>query len=258
MGKKIGTTESFIRKARQVHGDKYDYSEVEYGKNQYEKVIIICPIHGRFEQTPSGHLSGKECKYCKLNIKKTTENFIKNAIEIHGDNYDYSETVYVNAKTDVIIICTKHGKFEQLPDVHLRGCGCPRCAGKYRTTESFIEEIKDIYGDKYDCSNVVYVNSKTKVHLICLEHGDFYIKSGHLLAGHGCVRCGNTKIKYIDYEDAKEIVQPHMKSLSKSLGRKVVISDYYQWWDDNKDYCNKMNIPKKADNYYKYHNIKSK
>jgi len=82
MGKKI-TTEEFIKKAKEIHGDKYDYSKVEYTRAK-EKVIIICPIHGEFKQTPNDHLQTKGCKYCSYErtskrFKKSKGDFLKKA-----------------------------------------------------------------------------------------------------------------------------------------------------------------------------------
>jgi hypothetical protein len=109
------TAERFIEKAKQVHGDKYDYSLVEY-KNMKTKVKIICPIHGEFWQTPSDHLQKHGCGECGLlkNAKenaKTTEQFVKDAKKIHGDKYDYYFVNYINNHTKVGIICREHGVF---------------------------------------------------------------------------------------------------------------------------------------------------
>ena len=126
------TKEEFIKKAREVHGDKYDYSKVNY-VNSTTEVEIICPKHGSFWQTPNSHLSGNGCKECgKSNSAKsrslTKEEFIKKAKEVHGDKYDYSKVNYVNSKTEVEIICPKHGSFKQRPAYHLSaGHGCPDC-----------------------------------------------------------------------------------------------------------------------------------
>ena len=100
MSKKL-TTEQFIEKAKQIHGDKYDYSKVTY-KDAKTKVCIICPEHGEFLITPNKHLSGQRCKICGLkefaaSQTFTQEQFIKKAIEVHGDRYDYSKVNYVNS-----------------------------------------------------------------------------------------------------------------------------------------------------------------
>ena len=115
-------TEEFIRKAREVHGDKYDYSKAEY-KNHLTKITIICPEHGEFQQIPSGHLSGHGCPKCSGKAKLTTEEFIRKAREVHGDKYDYSKVDYKNANTNITIVCPEHGEFEQRPADHLRGAG---------------------------------------------------------------------------------------------------------------------------------------
>ena len=94
------TTEDFIKKAKAVHGDKYDYSLVEY-KNSRIKVKIICPIHGIFEQAPGNHLLGAGCPDCSGRKRSTTEEFIQRARAIHGDKYDYSLVDYKNNKTKI-------------------------------------------------------------------------------------------------------------------------------------------------------------
>ena len=105
------TTEDFISKAIAVHGEKYDYSKVEY-VNALTKVTIICPIHGAFEQKPANHLRGHGCPYCGGSAKHTTEQFIESARKIHGNKYDYSQVEYVTNRTPVKIICPIHGVFE--------------------------------------------------------------------------------------------------------------------------------------------------
>ena len=109
-----------------MHGDKYDYSNVEYVNNDI-KVCIICPIHGEFWQLPNAHLQGHGCCKCANNKKLTTEEFIEKAKEVHGDKYDYSKVEYINNKTKVIITCHIHGEFLQLPNAHLQGHGCDKC-----------------------------------------------------------------------------------------------------------------------------------
>lgn len=126
MTKKL-TTEEFIKRAREIHGDTYDYSKVEY-KTTRDKITIICPVHGEFEQSPNNHLRGRGCPKCANNIKKTLEEFEKEAGQIHNHAYDYSKVEYVNNYTKVCIICPKHGEFYQTPHNHLTNrYGCPFC-----------------------------------------------------------------------------------------------------------------------------------
>lgn len=126
------TTEEFIEKAKSVHGDRYDYSKVVYEKNDKE-VCIICPEHGEFWQTPAQHINLKHgCKKCGLikmgkSHNKTTEQFIEKAKQVHGDLYDYSETVYTKRGNDITIICKTHGPFTQKAGNHLCGAGCKEC-----------------------------------------------------------------------------------------------------------------------------------
>jgi hypothetical protein len=125
------TTQIFIEKAKEIHGDKYDYSKVNYINNR-TKVCIICPKHGSFWQMPYSHLIGKGCKKCSIeesakNLSFSKNEFIKRAKEVHGDKYDYSKVNYINSKTPITIICPEHGEFTQIPSDHLTGYGCPHC-----------------------------------------------------------------------------------------------------------------------------------
>lgn len=120
-------TAEFIAKAKAIHGEKYDYSLVEYKKNCI-KVKIICKEHGVFEQTPNNHLSGKGCEKCvRPNLGITTEGYIAKAKEVHNNLYDYSKTKYIKMSDHITITCPEHGDFSMSAQVHLRGQGCPEC-----------------------------------------------------------------------------------------------------------------------------------
>ncbi|MCH7893541.1 MAG: hypothetical protein IH907_03400 [Proteobacteria bacterium] len=168
------TKADFIEKAKEVHGERYDYSQVEYvdGKT---KVTIICPEHGPFSQEATSHLAKHGCPDCGGSKQNTTEAFIEKAKAIHGDRYDYSQVEYVNVHTQVTIVCPDHGPFQQVPASHLfQASGCPDCAGtKQLTTEAFIQKAKEVHGDRFDYSLVVYVNVSTNVMIICPDHGPF-------------------------------------------------------------------------------------
>lgn len=202
MGFKKKTREQFIKDAKKVHGDKYDYSKVEY-KGCRNKVCIICPKHGEFWQKPSLHLGGMGCLKCgnenKLHPKKyTTDKWIKKAKEVHRDKYDYSKVEYVSPYDYVTIICPKHGEFLQKAYYHLSGNGCPKCGYEKvhsvlcDSKENFINKSKIIYGDLYDYSKVEYVNNKTEVILNCPKHGEFKVRpDNHLTGRNGCPHCSN-------------------------------------------------------------------
>jgi len=189
------TTEEFIKKAKEVHGDKYDYSKTVY-INSKNKVVIICPTHGEFLQEPDSHTNSKNgCLSCSKNIRKTTEEFIKKAKEVHGDKYDYSKTVYKKRDGKVVIICKIHGEFLQTPSNHINGKNCFLCDGeKTKTTEEFIKESSKLYSSKYDYSKTVYKNARNKVIIICPIHGEF-LKSPncHLAQKQGCPKCKVSK-----------------------------------------------------------------
>ena len=187
------TNDEFIERARKTHGDKYDYSKVEY-KNGRKKVCIICPVHGEFWQLPNDHIRGSGCPKCQKSYKLNTETFIQRAKDVHGDKYDYSKVEYKNNSTKVCIICPVHGEFWQNPNNHLSKNGCPTChRDKERQMNEFIERSKKIHCNKYDYSKVEYVNSTTKVCIICPEHGEFWQMPASHLRGYGCHECSELR-----------------------------------------------------------------
>jgi len=112
--RRVSNTENFIKKAKKIHGDKYNYSKTNY-KRAIKKITIICPIHGDFKQTPNSHLYGYGCKKCATDYnrqltKSNTKEFIKKAKKIHGNKYDYSMTNYITSLLLLIsyVINTNH------------------------------------------------------------------------------------------------------------------------------------------------------
>ena len=127
------STEEFIDMARMVHGDKYDYSKVDYISID-RKVTIVCPIHGEFRQTPKDHIYNKRgCVKCSQPLRDlTTERFIKLAKDVHGNKYDYSQSVVSGSLEPVVIVCPNHGAFSQKPVVHIwHKSGCPSCLSSH-------------------------------------------------------------------------------------------------------------------------------
>ena len=203
--KRTSTSDKFIKKAKEIHGEKYDYSKVEYVNSQI-KVVIICPVHGEFYQKPNSHLNGEGCIECardgfREKFAMSKDEFIKRSQEIHNDKYDYSKVEYVNNNTKVCIICPEHGEFYQIPMSHLKGNRCPECGNISRsktrtsTSDKFIKKAKGVHGDKYDYSNVEYVDSFTPVKIVCPIHGDFYQIPSYHLSGNACSECGLEHVK---------------------------------------------------------------
>ena len=157
------TLDTFLKKCKVIHGETYDYSKVEY-KTTSEKVLIKCQKHGEFWQVPYVHLRGAGCVKCRFLKKdcsriKSTEQFIHEAKEIHGNAYDYSTTEYKTAKEKVTIICLKHGSFKQAPFNHLTSKqGCPKCRSSLgeRSIRKWLKNNNVIYTEqkKFDgCRN---------------------------------------------------------------------------------------------------------
>lgn len=200
---------NFIKLARIVHGNKYDYSKSVYVKAK-EKVIITCPIHGDFEQRPQDHIL-KQCGCPKCKVQKTIdthsytkENFLRLAKDKYGTKYDYSKIDYKNFTTPIIIMCPNHGEFKITPSNHLASItGCPKCGrerankAESNTQEDFISKANKVHFNKYDYSKVEYINSQTKVCIVCPEHGEFWQTPANHLYGQGCPKCrlvGQTKL----------------------------------------------------------------
>lgn len=187
----------FIEKSKNRHGEKYDYSKVEY-INSTTKVCIICKEHGEFWQTPQGHVRGQGCPKC-ANIKRGDtfrsdgDTFIKRATVLHDGKYIYDKDSYINAMTKVPILCLKHGTFWMTPMNHLLGQGCPKCSGRGLNTEEVIELFKEKHGDNYDYSRVVFTKMHEKVCIICKEHGEFWQTPSKHLLGQGCPKCSSIK-----------------------------------------------------------------
>lgn len=203
--KKSLTTKDFINKAKKVHKNYYTYSKVFY-TNSCTKVIITCPIHGDFLQLPPSHLKGHGCPKCNNAYKKDTEDFIAEANLIHKNKYTYNKSIYLGNKKPVIITCPVHGDFKQKPSDHLKGKGCSLCAwDKLRlSSKQFIEKARKAHNDKYDYSKVLYKNSRSKVEIICPNHGSFWqIPYAHL-AGTGCPICSDSKGEIFIYHYLKD------------------------------------------------------
>ena len=193
------TTSGFVQKASKIHNDKYDYRLSEY-KNNHTKVLIVCPEHGEFVQSPADHLQGKGCLLCGKNtiatkLTSSTDEWIVKAKAAHQDRYDYTKTNYIKATIPVTIECPIHGEFEQMPSNHLQGQGCSKCSEFQRivkstkTTNEFIEQAKIIHGDKYEYSLVEYCKARNKVTIICPTHGPFEQNANSHLQGCGCPGC---------------------------------------------------------------------
>lgn len=203
------TREQFIKEATEKHKNLYNYDEVIY-ENTKKKVKIICKIHGQFEQSPGQHIKGNGCRQCGYinngnNCRKSKDNFIKEAINKHGNIYNYNKVVYKNANSKVIIECKLHGDFEQRPTQHLRGQGCSYCSKNKIYIPEWIEKVNIKHNNKYDYSESNILKSTIKIKIKCPYHGIFMQTPEAHLQGTGCKRCARayTPTQYINLAKKK-------------------------------------------------------
>lgn len=199
------TTQEFVARAREVHGDRYDYSLTLYISTK-TKVVIGCPEHGDFEQVPNRHLSdGRGCPQCTQarvadKARLTTEEFVERAQEVHEGAYDYSMTTYTGARAKVRITCPEHGPFDVTATSHInKAVGCPECtrrrvSASMRTNpDEWLARLRSVLGeDRYDYRETKYVDRTTDVRVFCKEHGPFTRKPHRLISGTGCSECRRT------------------------------------------------------------------
>jgi protein-arginine kinase activator protein McsA len=177
------TQEEFLLKARSVHGEQYDYSQIVY-INSRTKVEVGCRVCGRtFHQIPKDHIRSG-CKGCGNTEKLSQEDWVLRARKVHGEKHHYAETVCIIMRTKVKIGCRRCGRtFEQIPKSDMKH-GYFKCR-KLRppggmSQETFLLKAKSVHGEKYDYSKSIYINSKTKLEIRCRE-------SGHGTFMHDCV-----------------------------------------------------------------------
>lgn len=203
MTKKL-TNEEFVYRAKNIHGNKYNYNKINY-INIREKVLIHCNrCNFDFWQTPMKHLQGQGCPICGHKTggalqRSNTQAFIKKAVIIHGNKYNYSKVHYITNTTPVDIFCNQCKRyFKQTPINHLTGKGCKKCsiqnAGKLRrlTKDEFIQRAKLLHADKYEYDKTKYDGMSVKVEIFCKKCKKyFWQKPDAHLKGKGCAKCSN-------------------------------------------------------------------
>ena len=251
MSRKL-TTKDFIEKAKNIHGDKYDYSKVIYNGNK-QKICIICPIHGEFWQRPNDHLNGNGCPKCSGRQRNTTDEFITKANYVHNHFFSYKHTEYKGANQKVVVTCPIHGDFSVKANNHLLGYNCPSCSKsgikhniallpkngnntKKISPDTVISRIHVLFGEKYNTDKINYINNSTKIELYCneydcygIQHGSFKITPSHLFMGQGCPKCGkNYKLTTEEFIQRCKIIHDNFydypKTEYKSTHRNVTIT----------------------------------
>ena len=270
---KIYNPDNFFNSAKEKHKSKYKYNKVVY-KNSKSKVIITCPIHGDFEQTPKNHLSGCGCPRCAGRISSTKE-LIEDFKKVHNNRYDYSKVHYTTKANKVIIICKNHGEFLQVAQDHLKGHNCPKCSiddsRERKSSEEYITQCSLKHNNKYDYSKVKYTHSKLKVVITCPIHGDFEQVAGIHLHGQGCPKCAKSgfnpnKPAYLYYLkiiiDEENVLykigitnRTVHKRYSKSDLKKIVVLNE-QYYEYGKDALNLESYIKQKFKEYAYKGVK--
>lgn len=239
------TQEEVVKRLYDKWGEKFDYSKVVY-VNKRTKVCVTCKEHGDFYTYPFDALK-YGCPNCaekeRINhIRLTKDEFIAKAKKVHGEKYDYSETIYKGSMDKVEIRCPIHGVFKQTPNVHLRGSGCPLCGNitnglkNRKGKENFILDANKIHNNKYSYE-LVPDNMLTtdNIPIICPIHGVFYQNVHSHLIGSGCPHCpkktiskGEDKVK-IQLQKIKIDYIPQYKIPNEDLfcENKNIYVDFY-------------------------------
>jgi hypothetical protein len=205
-GRKV-SIEEFKQIASKKHNNFYNYNKTTFN-SVFDKATITCPEHGDFIQMPMNHMKGHECHKCatiKVSNKNrmTKEEFVERAIKVHGNKYDYSKSDYIGYSKKLSIHCSRfdkkgieHGNFIQRPCSHLDNQGCPKCGKeswmktqslqRRSTKEEFVNKANKVHNNYYDYSKSIYINGKTKLEIICPEHGSFWQIPNNHKSGCGC------------------------------------------------------------------------
>lgn len=228
--KKLSTTEIFIKKAKKIHGNKYGYEKTIYIGID-DKIIIKCSIHGDFKQVAYSHINGYGCAKCSGVGKLSTNEFINQAMLVHGNKYDYSKANYINAKAKINIICPLHGEFKQTPNQHKNGSGCPICnesKGERETKRILTEQgINFKQEHKFlDCKNIKSLPFDFYLpdYNICIEYdGEQHFKPVKMFGGNKKFKITQTndriKTNYCFYKDIVLIRISYKENIFKKLSK---------------------------------------
>lgn len=196
---RIIDTEHFIREANKVHDNFYDYSKTII-KKRCENIIVTCPIHGDYLCNPLNHLNGCRCNKCATSIGadkiRHSNDRIYTELRNKYPNYEFKDLSDDRQKRSkyVTVICPVHGEQRSsVADLLDTDWSCNLCRldkNREKYKNIFIKKAIEIHGNKYDYSNVEYIDSSTKVKIICPVHGVFYQTPSHHLNRRGCPKCG--------------------------------------------------------------------
>jgi len=198
------TKDTILQKIKEVHGDTYDLSKVDY-VSMKTPITLICSKHGEFPVLPNSLIYQKSgCSFCGRERSekakyKPFDKVIEKCKDVHGETYDYSLiTEYKDTTTKYPIICKTHGTFYQNFGHHMSGRGCKECGKESMinkrslTQEEFLEKAFISQSDRFDYSKFNYKNYHTKSTVICKIHGEFEVSPINHLKGTNCPKCAKT------------------------------------------------------------------
>lgn len=221
--------EQYYNEVKEIYGDKYIYSDINY-KNNKTMITIICRIHGKFVKRADSFRKGSGCQGCfyehkALLHRKCNEDFIKELQQIYGNKYDYSKVKYKNTYTKVKIICPEHGEIMKTPKTLLQNNLCWKC--KNRNTRTFIKDSQQIHGNYYDYKYSEYISNNSKVLIICPKHKQFWQEARNHLRGSGCpiCKCSKGERCISQYLQSLEIKYEYQIRIKQN--NSVMIFDFY-------------------------------
>lgn len=195
------TKDSFLKKAREQHGNRYLYDNFHF-TDRKSKSFITCRIHGDFEMTPKNHVRGQGCKLCgKVKYSRakkiSSQEWLERFESVHGDRYTYTLPLSgrLYAHDYVTVNCKKHGSYQAKAYAIGQGRGCLKCGnergseGRTMTTSQFIERAREVHGDRYlyDCTQ--YQRNSKRIKVRCRVHGVFECLPTEHWAGSNCMTC---------------------------------------------------------------------
>jgi hypothetical protein len=206
---KRSSTQAFIERARRIHGTTYDYSKVNYQRNSIT-VLLGCPTHGWFNQTPAHHLAGGGCKKCgtqrtvaSLRAARglSRGDYFQQCENAHGGRYKYPDQPFNGMRGKISAICPIHGLFQIDAVPHLRlKTGCQKCgysstsAAKKRGVTGWLEQVRKIHGVRYEYDTSNWNGVMSKVRIRCPKHGWWQQQALKHAQGQICPKCANERL----------------------------------------------------------------
>ena len=259
------TTEEFVRRAKEIHGEKYDYSNCIYTTAKAKMGIFCNSCENVFYKNPDKHIGTYQegCSICSVRAVYTTETWIKKAKKKLGNRYDYSKFVFKYAAEKAEFICNTCGDtFWQEPFIHMRGIGCPNCGGNKRiTVEEFVKRSKAIHGEETYCYDQItsIKNTKSKVTLTCNECSNTFEQNvGNHIVGTGCPSCCNgrsisdSEREWLDHLGVPEsnrhihVKLPTRRVIVDGIIDNIVYEFYGDYWHGNPNIYGRDEINKKV------------